>query len=178
MFIAGGNLYFLGKYIALLDVELSNISSAIAKTIDPEANGLYDYGEYIAGYGFMAFQQYMTSTYPHAKGCTKRNAFDVGPVVKNTSVTYASILNAGANYWKHQEEWGLKNIISRNTDELPDNARNTILLIEKITPWDDYTCVNLLAAMTGGDLVFSPILSKISEWANNLELMVSSHQSR
>lgn len=79
-------------------------------------------------------------------------------------------INAGANYWKHQEEWGLKAVVEKDIDALKKQARETVLTIEKLTPWADYSCSNLLAEVLGDSarIELSPLLPLILEWENNI----------
>lgn len=166
---ADGDFNYLSKYLYLLDVEISKIREDIKNSRDPESDGLCDYGEYLIGHGFVAIQRYITSTYPLI-GISKPQALSIEPQITN-DLTFVEALNAGANYWKHLEEWGLKAIIERDTDKLTGQAKATIGTIEKVTPWDDYTCANLLAVLLNGkEMKFSLLLPKISEWRNNLDL--------
>ena len=134
--------------------------------MDPESDGLFEAGEYFIGSGFVAIQRYLTSTYC-GLGISQSVAFNVPPIV-NRNLKFAEAVNAGANYWKHVEEWigylnkaenvPLKNITLRTLDKL-----------ELATPWDDYTCANLLAVLRNGkELELSALLTEIAEWRNNL----------
>ena len=59
------------------------------------------------------------------------------------------ILNAAANFWKHQDEWEPTALVTRNVDILGDRQRKTIDVIESVTPWSDYTFANLLFELPG-----------------------------
>jgi hypothetical protein len=40
-------------------------------------------------------------------------------------VSFAAALNAGASFWKDQDEWGIRAVVSRETDTLsPRGQRN------------------------------------------------------
>lgn len=166
---ADGNFALLSKHLNLLDLEISKIDSAIKLSKDPESDGLCDVGEYFIGHGFIAAQHYITSTYPQM-GLTKSAALSLGPRIRD-DLTLVEALNAGANYWKHLEEWGLKDpwiIIERNKSALEGQALKTIQTIEKITPWAEYTCSNLLAEIASvGGIELSPLLPLIAEWRDN-----------
>jgi hypothetical protein len=84
---------------------------------------------------------------------------------------YATIieaLNAGANYWKHCEEW-FETLNKADNAKLKGNALKTLDTIEKATSWADYTCANLLSILVDEEELFlSPLLLGIAEWRKNL----------
>lgn len=165
---ADQDLILLTWHLDCFDAALASLTKQISSSRDPDAEGLLDKGEYIIGAGFAAIQRYMSSTYPQLN-ISKSSAFSVPPYIAN-DITFANTINAGANYWKHLDEWGLRNIVSRDVSALSDAARGTILTIERITPWEDYTCSNLLEKLLGtSQLSMSSLLSRVTEWRNNLD---------
>jgi len=93
----------------------------------------------------------------------------LGPKVRN-ELTFIEALNAGANYWKHQEEWELNSVITRNLEGLPKQARNTIKTIAILTPWADYTCSNLLSELVDkNDCRLAKLLPPLKDWRNDLD---------
>jgi hypothetical protein len=189
---ADGEFTLLSKHLSLLDTELERINIAIKNSRDPDTDGLCDSGEYFIGFGFIAIQQYIASTFPQT-GIPKKEALKFPPAIKS-DLTVMEALNAGANYWKHYEEWGfhiaisedvdsiegLKKItITRNRDVLTKNdAKNTLTTIEKITPWADYTCANLLAELLPNkEMKLTPLLTYIVEWRKNLMTHSSTAES-
>ncbi len=154
------------RHLNLLDFELVKINAAIQKSADPESDGLCHTGEYFIGHGFIAIQRYLTSTYSGLK-IARSVAFSMPPIV-NDNLTFAEAINAGANYWKHVEEW----VESLNRDEnasLKGSALKTLEKLEIITEWQDYTCANLLAILGNGkELELSTLLPQIAKWRNNL----------
>lgn len=157
---ADGDLSNLKRLLELIDEELGSIQSAIRKSADPETDGLLDRGEYLVGIGFAAIQQYIVGTYAQFQ-ISKAEALELPPST-STGVSFATALNAGANFWKHQDEWGLRAVASRETDTLSPSAQQTVKTIELLTPWDDYTLSNLLACLTQSNepcfTNFAPIL--------------------
>lgn len=143
---ADGDLSNLRRLLELIDEELDSIQSAVRKSIDPETDGLLDRGEYLVGIGFAAIQQYIVGTCGQFK-ISKAEALNLPPST-STGVSFTSALNAGANFWKHQDEWGIRAVASRETETLGSPAQQTIKIIELLTPWDDYTLSNLLACLT------------------------------
>jgi hypothetical protein len=154
------------SYLKLLDSELIKINAAIRESKDPESDGLLDNGEYIIGNGLVAIQHYLKSV--HCLSRVKAGvAFNTPPYVKD-DITFVSALNAGANYWKHQEEW-YETLWTGQDASLKGNALKTLATLEKITPWEFYTCANLLAILVDGkELELSSLLPKITEWGDNL----------
>jgi hypothetical protein len=156
----------LGRHLALLDLELSPISAAIKASSDPESEGLCEAGEYFIGHGFVAIQRYLTATRSGLR-TSQSDAFGVPPMVQN-GLSFAAALNAGANYWKHMEEW-IETINKSENAELGRQALKTLEKIEAITPWSDYTCSNLLAVLLDGQAFkLSHLLPKIQDWRDNL----------
>ena len=165
---ADGDLEFTRDFLEHLDVKLIQITNKISLSSDPDSEGLLDHGEYYIGVGFSVTQNYITSTYPQLD-VKKWDALKFGSKVSN-SLTVMELLNAGANYWKHQEEWGFENIISKNLEELSKPAQRTIETIEIITPWADYTCSNILAALLGEKkLELTALIPFLEEWRNHLD---------
>jgi hypothetical protein len=167
---AVGNVgfYFLKDLLEHLDVKLVEITDKIRNSVDPDADGLLDAGEYVVGMGFSTIQHYISCIYPRYE-IKKSEALRLGEEVTN-GVSCIKAINAGANYWKHQEEWGLEQCVSRDLDLLTKAARRTIETIELLTPWDDYTCSNLLALLVNEhDLKLSSLLPSIEAWRADLD---------
>ncbi len=167
-YIAISNFGHLSAHLNLLDLALIPIHSAIKNSHNPDLDGLCDRGEYFIGQGFIAIQTFVATAYPQT-GISKLRALEVPPLVKN-NLSFVAAINAGANYCKHMEEWGLRNAMERNTEALTRPALATIQTIKKLTPWDDYTCSNLLAVLLNGSerTELSLLLPLILEWQNNL----------
>jgi hypothetical protein len=163
---ADADFALLGKHLKLLDVELSKINAAIATSRDPESDGLGDAGEYFIGHGFVAIQRYLTATRT-GLGVSPPDAFRVPPMLRG-GLSLAAALNAGANYWKHMEEW-IEVLNKSDEANLTGSALKTLQQVETVTPGEEYTCVNLLAALLEGQaLELSRLLPAIAEWRHNL----------
>ncbi len=165
------DLYFgnLRRYLELLDSDLMKIKAAIVQSMDPDSDGLLDNGEYIIGTGLVAVQHQMDSLRCTLK-VKKSVALKTSPFV-NTQITFFGAVNAGANYWKHNEEW-FSNIFSDDCEHVKVQDLNTRSQLEKVTPWEDYTCANLLAILVDEkelkQLKLSALLPRIVEWRKNL----------
>jgi hypothetical protein len=68
--------------------------------------GLFDRAEHACGLGFVACQAYLASTYSDV-AVTKVQALSLGPDHSFGGKAVA-IINAAANFWKHQAEWQLQ----------------------------------------------------------------------
>ena|SRR6218665_3833822 len=181
-----GNLFHLEFFLRLIDERLSELYLKIEKTKDPESEGLYDLSEYLIGYGFVAVQRYMASTYPlYAIG--KKESFGFGAKLKN-DLTLMELIDAAANYWKHEPEWpfqvslgqadnfGMAEIsINRAGEDFSRLEKLTYDRITKITPYSDYTLSNVLAEIlkdisTHTELFFRALLPFIQEWEVQLKM--------
>ena len=90
------------------------------------------------------------------------------PPFLSNGVSFAGAVNAGANYWKHLEEW-VETLNKSDSADLQGAALKTLRQLEAVTPWEEYTCANLLAILLEGEaLELSRLLPKIAEWRNNL----------
>lgn len=158
----------LAEMIEHLDVKIKAINKEISLSGDPDSNGLCDSIEYFIGVGFSLIQRYISSTYPQLD-MKKDIALKLG--VKITGeLSYIKAINAGANYWKHQDEWGLINCVSKDVTALNKNAQYTVNTIELLTPWADYTCANLLAVLVGDkEFILSSLLPYIEAWRYELD---------
>jgi len=158
----------LQELLSLLDGKLSSIINAARRSSDPESTGLLDAGEYFIGIALTAIQQYITSTYGQFK-IDKSEALRLPPNI-NENLTLVAALNAGANFWKHRDEWGIGANVSREIESLSLQARQTIKMIEVLTPWDDYTLSNLLACVTpSGELRLAELVPQLASWRDAVD---------
>ena len=121
---ADGDLQLLAQHLEHLDDALAGLNDRISASPDPDAEGLLDTGEYFIGAGFAAVQRYLSATYPYLE-IAKSEALTVPPDAGG-GVSVVQAINAGANYWKHLDEWGLRNIVFRDMNSLSRIARQTI----------------------------------------------------
>lgn len=171
------DLHLLSEMLEYLDVKIKIINNDISLSLDPYADGLCDRGEYFIGVGFSLIQNYISNTYPQLN-IKKTDALKIGETIKN-DLTYVKVLNAGANYWKHEFEWGLRNCITKDIELLTNSAKKTIKTIEQLTPWADYTCSNLLAILIGEDeLILSSLMPYIESWRIELDNVHGNHMNK
>lgn len=72
--------------------------------MDPEE--IRDLQNFYHGVGFAACQKYLSSATRQMK-ITRSDALNLGPK-HSTEGPIVALVNAIANYWKHQDEWDLK----------------------------------------------------------------------
>lgn len=66
------------------------------------------------------------------------------------------------------EEW-VETINKSDDADLKGSALKTLKQIEAVTPWEEYTCSNLLAILLEGQaLELSRLLPKIEVWRGNV----------
>jgi hypothetical protein len=158
----------LRRHLKLLDAELSQINVSIVSSRDPESDGLLDAGEYFIGHGFIAIQRYITATRT-ALGVGLSQALKFPPMLQG-DISLVAALYAGANYWKHVDEWFQVLNMADNSD-LHGSAISTLKQVETVTPWEEYTCANMLAALLDGQaLELSRLLPAIEQWRHNIFL--------
>jgi hypothetical protein len=98
------DLDLLIRLLTIVDQELARVEAECEKSQDPDSLGLLDRAEGLAGLGFVACQQYLHMTYRQFDGGKKWEAIQAGPR-HAADVSYAEVINAAANFWKHRGEW-------------------------------------------------------------------------
>jgi hypothetical protein len=163
------DLNFLEDFFTFLDAKLDDLQRRIDESPDPDQLGLFDDGEYLAGLGFVACQRYLSSTFGW-KSIEKGEALDTGPKHLRGK-TYARILHSAANYWKHADEWDSTAVMTRDITALKrDDELRTIRTIQSVTPWSEYTCFNLLAALTNTEKPrFADLIPILITWRKLLD---------
>src|SRR5258708_8989623 len=118
------DLDFLKAAAALVDSSLDRLHAESRSNPDPDAFGIFDEIEYLAGFGFVACQTYATAVVSQSrlKG-NKREALARGPKHR-TGQSMARLVNAAANHWKHSPEWAL--------DAPTTQAKQTIEVISNL----------------------------------------------
>lgn len=95
---------FLRDAARLVDARIREVESE-AKRSDPlVAEGIYDTGEYMYGYGLVACQQFISYCIAESS-LDSKNALNLGPH-HECGASMVSLVNALANRWKHQAGWG------------------------------------------------------------------------
>lgn len=155
-----GELGSLCELLELLDLKLSDVHNNISDSIDPDSEGLLDKGEYFIGVGFVAMQQYMIETLLFT-GVDKGKAYSLGPV-HSSNMPYASLINAAANWWKHEAEWW-------NAGEIAENNR-TYSKISLVADSNEYQLSNVLASIcSSSGFSLMGVVPILIEWRKSVD---------
>ncbi len=97
-------IVLLQNVFKFVDEQRAILDGFITRDMEQEGDsGFFGYEDYFAGVGFAAGQRYITSVLGAFK-MKKQQGLSIGPVFA-PGVTYADLINAAANYWKHSDEW-------------------------------------------------------------------------
>ncbi|MBA6119338.1 hypothetical protein [Pseudomonas putida] len=155
--IVDGELQILREFLALLEDRLVLIEDRIARSENPEGDGLFDRGEYLIGIGFVAIQQYLYDTCISIN-INRGEAFKLGPV-HSTGIPWVKLIHEAANWWKHEAEWF-------KIGKVNDNTFSTVV---RVIETDEYPMSNVLAAFTESHYMsFNEAVSKVVEWRDLL----------
>ena len=97
-------IIFLENNVALVDAELLRTFNSFEDHPDPDVYGLYDHYETVIGIGAVIVQRFLVSVH---KG--NRETLTIGPIHFGGK-SYVQLVNSCANYWKHKDEWNMKNL--------------------------------------------------------------------
>lgn len=132
------DLSCLSDAAKLVDSKLDILDQRARASLDPDADGIYDRAEYLAGLGMVACQAYIAEAIAMS-GRDRDQALKLGPQ-HGCGHSIATLVNATANYWKHAPEW---------TNPLSRRAQATADLISRLGVDIDssYVVVNSLAEL-------------------------------
>jgi len=127
------------EFIDLINGKISDIRIDISRSSDPESDGLLNRGEYFIGIAFVAIQQHFVDTLLFT-GINKDKAYKLGSL-HSSGVTYATLINCSANWWKHEAEWF-------GNDKVQKRSNKTISVVMNVSKQYEYThfqcaCINL-----------------------------------
>ena len=122
--------------------------------------------EHIVGLGFVVLQQYITVACGDFKKRKNKDVLSKGPKHKGGN-TFSEIVNASANYWKHNSQWSLDK--NRSHKEDIEAIFKTISITSPISVDDDYPLGNILSKLSHTEKEqFNAVFKKIQEWRNEL----------
>jgi hypothetical protein len=148
--------------ILMIDEKLADLLERSNDVDDPDALGYFDSAEQLTGLGLVACQTYMTAVYG-ILGIAKRDALLSGPR-HSTGSTIVALINHGANYWKHNNEWS----VSKDSRQ----REYTKKAFESVGfPVDlDYPLSGMLTELVAPEYAsFAAILDKLEDWVRELQ---------
>lgn len=151
-------LPMLESLLEYIDIQLLKIQACIDEGYDADALGIFDSGEYLIGVGFVAVQQHLNESLM-SKYLKKHEAFLLGPIHSNNASSI-SVINAAANWWKHEPEWHLLGAV-------PKSGEHTYNTIMDISNQYEYALSNVLASFSETKkLSFTEfIIPRVEEWS-------------
>lgn len=167
MTILKTNNHISDTYLNLLESFLHTVDSEWDHTVSeskrypPDDAMFIDRLDDVAGLGFTVCQRYMVSAYP-SFGLSKKDALALPPL-HSSGTTIVALINSGANYWKHSDEW---------RDEKHEYQKDKTVGVLRTALSEaeiGYCCSNLVSALVGNSpQPFSRILKHLMEWRSNL----------
>lgn len=149
-------LEFLESFLSTADTEWDHTETE-SQRYSPEDTMYIDRLDDISGLGFTVCQRYMASAYP-SFGLSKKEALDLPPL-HASGTTIVALINAGANYWKHSDEW-------RDEKHIDMKEKTLGVLRTALTEAElGYCCSNLVSAIVGNSpQPFRRILKHLMDW--------------
>ena len=157
------------QLINIIDERIDKLYDLIENShIDDESiESIFESIEHIVGLGFVVLQQYMTVGYGDLKK-EKKDALPKGPKHESGN-TFAKIVDASADYWKHNGQWRLDTPRNRKGKEDIEAIFEMISVNGPISVNNDYPLVNILLELSHTEKRrFNDVFKKIQEWRNEL----------
>jgi len=152
------NLNFLKDCLHLIDVRLDEIFNTTCP--DPDSFGLYDEADHLVGWGFVACQTYLTATLAD-QGLSKREFLNRGPQ-HSCGRTMTELINAVANYWKHNYEWTHDDTSARR-----ERTLESLEALELVS--QSYHLVEILSKLVEPEpLLFRNLVPYLEEWRDEV----------
>lgn len=149
----------------VVDSELDRIALEARNSENPDLLGVYDEFEHVLGLGFVACQTYIVSKLKgkvsKRKGKNKTQLLSLGPMHRSQQ-SFALVINACANYWKHHDEW--------DGASLGNREKTTISVLEKMGAdvWSEYPTSKVMhALLSPHEKRFKKLLPFLKQWAEN-----------
>lgn len=159
------------QLINIIDERIDELWPLIKNShIDDESiesiESIFEIIEHIVGLGFVVLQQYMTVVYGNLQK-DKKDVLPKGPKHESGN-TFAKIVDASANYWKHNSEWSLDK--NRSYKEKSEAFFKTVSINgHPVSVNDYYLLVNILFELSHTEKgQFNAVFKKILEWRNEL----------
>ena len=154
------------QLINIIDERIDKLYYLIENShIDDES--IFESIEHIVGLGFVVLQQYITVVRGDFKKY-KKDALSKEPKHESGN-TFAKIVDASADYWKHKGEWRLDTDRNRKGKEDIEAIFKTISINSPVSVNDYYPLVKILFELSHTkNRQFNAVFKKIREWRNEL----------
>lgn len=153
------HFHYLEKILANFDGMLGELLVEARESDDPDGMGILDAIESITGLGFVACQNYLIARRQERRG---KAWYELGPQ-HESGLHIATIVNAGANYWKHHPEW------PNDESALGPLPLASVSVLRQLDVWrHDYKTMHLLEELVG-ELRFAKLLSQLDAWRYALD---------
>lgn len=153
------------QLINIIDESIDELYELIEENSHIDDESIVESMEHIVGLGFVVLQQYMTVVCGDLQ-INKKDALSKGPKYKSGK-TFSEIVNASANYWKHNSEWPLDKNCSYK--EKIEAIFKTIIHGRPVSVNDYYPLGNILFELSHTENGrFNAVFKKILEWRSEL----------
>lgn len=156
------DLRLLSDLLRIIDQQLDHFEKQVnGRGEEADMNGEFDWMEHVTGLGFVSCQTYLAATYPFTR-VTKTEALDLGPLEPKSDRPVVSLINAAANFWKHNPEWRLK-----------PEARRVKLIQEAFddvgySTNESYPLCGILNELSSGVARFGVVIPLLEQWRDSL----------
>jgi hypothetical protein len=148
----------LETILGTLDNLLDAVKRDIRSSEDPDGFGILDEGEAIIGLAFVACQNYLVAR----KKRRPKATYNCGPH-HHSGLHVAHIINAGANYWKHNPEWPAAET------EFNEQQERTAEVLRQVGAWHHDYRMSMLLAEISPTTSLTPLLGALDEWRSQLD---------
>ena len=157
------------QLINMIDERIDELYDLIKENSHIDDESIFESIEHIVGLGFVVLQQYMTVVYGNLQK-EKEDVLPKEPEHKKSGNTFAKIVNASADYWKHNGEWPLDTTRNRKGKKKIEAIFKMISINgHPVSVNDYYPLVNILFELSHTEnRRFSAVFKKILEWRDEL----------
>jgi hypothetical protein len=153
-------LSFLKEAAKLVDSRLDLLELEAKESNDPDSRGIFDKAEHMVGFGLVACQTYITACISQSE-LTKKQALARGPQ-HLSGYSMVCVVNALANYWKHNSEWG---------EHISKQAQETIEVISslKVNIHSSYVATTALSTLLQpNEPCIARLIPFLKQWHSSL----------
>jgi len=157
---------YLYELLEIIDMKLLKINECISKSTSSNLDEFFERGEYFIGIGFVAIQQHLNESLI-GMGLKQVDAYSLG-VKLPTGISCIWIINAAANWWKHEPEWHNSEYFKKK--DISKDGKKSAEKILAISSLTEYALSNVLASFSESqELSFiKNIVPYIEQWTKEV----------